>query len=296
MIRGIPYFGEETQQINEQIDRIDFKSARVVDKIALADFVMDNIDKNIIVVIDDNNGRWLTWLNDIQFNYRDRICNLPYFSFELFKIKEGNHRTNNKGHLILKDGSLYIRYKYNYHKMEVWVENCSLNCVDIDTMDSFLLKPDAWSYTKELDLDKLYNLYIESCYYEDDFLITKHYGGYHYIDRSPKEFRNSEKRLREKFGCSTYDLNFKMDKDYRDVRNYKYQEVVSKKGMIDSNNNYHIRRLLFEAYLFGIIRNGLLNNLNFKHGISKISEDIPLLIKEYWLDNKERKIYTWSRY
>ena len=57
----------------------------------------------------------------------------------------------------------------------------------------------------EIDFEKLYKLYVESSYNEDNFLVNKHSGGYHYIMRSPdNKFKNVERRLREESDLNNY--------------------------------------------------------------------------------------------
>lgn len=290
MIHGIPYFGENTQEIIDEIrNTTDYKEIAYK---SLYDAIIDNINKKIIVVIDDV---WLTWLNDILFNYRDKECYIPYFTYDIFEIKEPNIYSNNKGHLILKDNSLFIRYKYTYNKFNININNLKLRCINIDTMESFIISTNSWIKDETIDFDKLYKLYVESSYKDDDFDYNKHSGGYHYIDRAPRQFKNRENELRQQYNLIAYNPAQAFDTEYRDVRNFKYNEVIQKYGMLDSIDLYRERRLRFESYLYCCIRQGLLDNLEFRKGIYKYGDTIKLIIKDYWILNKDRPNKTWRK-
>ena len=71
MIQGIPYFGETTQEIYEYIQSEKYINTepKEITYNSLYELIISNIGKRIIVVIDN---KWLTWLTDIVFNYRDR--------------------------------------------------------------------------------------------------------------------------------------------------------------------------------------------------------------------------------
>lgn len=289
MIKGIPYFGEQTQEIVSSIlannDIIHEKNYN-----SLYELIMDNIDKHIVVVIDN---KWLTWLNDIVFNYRDRECYIPYYTYKEQLITDRTFRTNNKGHLILDGNNIRVRYEYNYNKLNITGNNLYLDCADIDTQERFIVKTNTWINETNIDFDKLYKLYVNSSYKDDDFIINKHKGGYHYIELSPKEFVNKERKLREQYDLSNYSDEFYYIKDYRDVRQYEYEEVIKINGLLDNLELYRERRLRFESYLYCCLRNGLFNNIQFKNHIYKVGKEIKLIIKDYWLDNisKPNKTY-----
>jgi hypothetical protein len=305
MLSGIPYFGEDTQQIYEQIlseTELNNRLYEIKQYNSLYDLVVSNINNRIIVII---NNQWLTWLNDIEFNYRDKECYIPYYEYEIYEIPDRNFRANNKGHLILKDSALSIRYNYNYKKYEININNLSLKCINIDTGEKFTATANKWITEQTFSIDKLYKLYIESSFKEDDFIINKHAGGYHYIDKSIQKFRNKEKEYREQYSLPTYNKNFKYQHSYRDVRNFKYDEVVQKYEMINTVELHKIRQLRFEAYLYCIMRNKLycednkfndqLKQLYNGKSIIKYGESIKLIFKNYWIDEYERnKNKTWS--
>lgn len=290
MIKGIPYFGEITQELMDYILNTDFSNVPVARYKSLYEVFESSVNDSVVVVIDN---KWVTWLNDIVFNYRDKECYLPYYSYEEYLITDRVFKTNNKGHLELTDNGLKIKYEYKYNKMCITDGKVELNCVDISTLDRFIIATDGWSEASSADLDKLYNLYINSCYKDDDFLVNKHAGGYHYIDKTIKAFENKEKKLRERYNLCAFAMDSEYIKDYRDVRQYTYDEVIKLKGLITNSELYRERRLRFESYLYCCLRQGLLNNVHFKNHIHKIGDNIKLIIKDYWLDdvNKQNKTY-----
>lgn len=292
MIKGIPYFGEQTQEIVDSILNIDTDIIYEKKYDSLYDLILNNIDKHIIVVIDN---KWLTWLNDIVFNYRDRECYIPYYTYKEQLITDRTFRTNNKGHLILDGDNIRVRYEYSYHKLNITVDNLALDCVDIDTQERLIVRTNNWINEAAVDFDKLHKLYVESSYKDDDFIMNKHAGGYHYISLSPKEFVNRERKLREQYDLSDYSEDFYYIKDYRDVRQYKYEEIIKLNGLLDNIELYRERRLRFESYLYCCLRAGLFNDIQFKKHIYKVGKEIKLIIKDYWLDNIDKPNKTYIR-
>lgn len=292
MIKGIPYFGEQTQEIVDSILNIDTDIIYEKKYDSLYDLILSNIDKHIIVVIDN---KWLTWLNDIVFNYRDRECYIPYYTYKEQLITDRTFRTNNKGHLILDGDNIRVRYEYSYHKLNITVDNLALDCVDIDTQERLIVRTNNWINEAAVDFDKLHKLYVESSYKDDDFIMNKHAGGYHYISLSPKEFVNRERKLREQYDLSDYSEDFYYIKDYRDVRQYKYEEIIKLNGLLDNIELYRERRLRFESYLYCCLRAGLFNDIQFKKHIYKVGKEIKLIIKDYWLDNIDKPNKTYIR-
>lgn len=292
MIKGIPYFGEQTQEIVDSILNIDTDIIYEKKYDSLYDLILSNIDKHIIVVIDN---KWLTWLNDIVFNYRDRECYIPYYTYKEQLITDRTFRTNNKGHLILDGDNIRVRYEYSYHKLNITVDNLALDCVNIDTQERLIVRTNNWINEAAVDFDKLHKLYVESSYKDDDFIMNKHAGGYHYITLSPKEFVNRERKLREQYDLSDYSEDFYYIKDYRDVRQYKYEEVIKLNGLLDNIELYRERRLRFESYMYCCLRAGLFNDIQFKKHIYKVGKELKLIIKDYWLDNIDKPNKTYIR-
>lgn len=293
MIKGIPYFGENTQEIYKSIIEKNKKDAQIKTYDSLYDIITENIDKKIIVIIDN---KWLSWLNDIKFNYKEDELYIPYFEYELFETDKDNFRGNNKGHLININGTLYLRYNYFFKKYSINIDNLSLYCVDIDTMQYYILKTNKWILDDKLCMDKLYKLYSQACFKSDDFILNKHSGGYHYINSSTKQYKNKEKHYRIEYNLLNY-INYREEdfNDYRDVREYKYEQVVTELGMIDTGRLYRERRLLFESYLYCCIKAGLFNDVQFKHGRYKLGKNIVLILKEYWLTNNIDKTKTYLK-
>ncbi len=292
MITGIPYFGENTQQIAEYILS---NACNIHETVCMSmyEFIMSNIDKHVVVLIDN---KWVTWLNDIVFNYRDKECYIPYYSYKEYEIEDRTFKTNGRGHLILKDNHLRVRYDYIYNKFDITLPNLRLTCINIDTKEIFDVIINQWITDTDIDLDKLYKLYINASYKDDDFLVNKHAGGYHYIDKSPNQFVNKEKKLREQYGLSSYADGYRYYKDYRDVRQYKYDEIIKLIGMIDNVELYRERRLRFEVYLYCCLRTSLLNNIHFKNHIYKLGNNAKLILKDYWLDNINKPNKTYIKY
>lgn len=303
MIQGIPYFGIDTQSIYEHILDSSHTNAENVTYSSMYELIMDNINKRVVVVV---NNKWLTWLNDIVFNYRDKECYIPYYTYSIHTINDRKYKTNDKGHLILNDGTLSFRYNYKLEKLYVGVNNCKLDIVNIDTLERKEVSTSCWISEKEFDIDKLYELYINSAFNEDDLIFNKHRGGYHYIGISPREFSNREKNYTELYGLNIWNTKNYFEHDYRDVRNFKYDEIISKCNIIPSTEPLFIRRLKFEAYLYCILRQEIpSNNKEFntemcklKNGkrIVKYGDTVKLIIKNYWFNNIERNTSpTWSR-
>jgi hypothetical protein len=131
-------------------------------------------------------------------------------------------------------------------------------------------------------------------------------GGYHYINKSIKNFENREKKLRELEGMYDYDIDNRFDTEYRDVRNYKYEEVIHTVGFRDTSELYKIRRLRFESLLYCILRDNCnpkdeqfkksWHRLGLDKEYIKYGDSIKLIFKSYWLDNyKAIKQKSWSR-
>lgn len=301
MITGIPYFGENNNEIIDEILSSPIDTETTAN--SLYNFVIDNIENPIVIIIDD---KWLTWLNDIRFNYRDKACYIPYYTYDIYELADKEYRNDNKGHLILKDNTLYIRHNYSLNKFDIEMNNLSLLCYNLDTSEKFKVNINCWFNSEVFDLDLLYKLYINSCFSDKDFLGL-HDSGYHYISRAPRGFRNREQDIRKQLELNNY-VNFPdFDTDYRDVRHFNYEEVITKVGlgMVNSIENYKLRQLRFESLLYCALRNhSVPNNKQFitewnKLGKSKdfikYGNGIKLIFKSYWLDEyKPIKYKTWQ--
>lgn len=292
MVKGIPYFGENTQEIYEDILNTDYEQVPLEEYESLYNFIDSHINNKIVVVI---NNEWISWLNDIVFNYRDKKCYLPYFTYEYFCFNDKEYKLNNKGHLILRAGELWIRYNYALEKMSINL-NTELSCYNIESGKAFRVKCNRWITDNAVDLDKLYTLYVESSYTQDDYIVNKHLGGYHYITLSGRGVENKEARMRKWAELNTFKHELIKD-EYRDVRQYTYEEVLQKYGLIQNIEPYVKRRLRFESYLYCCIQEGLLDNIKFTNNIYKLGRNIKLIIKDYWLLNNGASIpdKTWMK-
>lgn len=301
MITGIPYFGENNNEITNKI--LSSPVDKEVTANSLYDFVVDNIANPIVIIIDD---KWLTWLNDIQFNYRDKACYIPYYTYNLYELADKDYKGDNKGHLILRDGVLYIRHNYSLKKFDINPNNLSLICYNLDTSEKLKVNINSWFNSEIFDLDLLYKLYINSCFSDKDFLGL-HDSGYHYISRAPRGFRNREQDIRKTLGLNDYITIPDFETYYRDVRHFNYEEVITRVGlgMVDSIETYKLRQLRFESLLYCVLRNhSVPNNKQFtvewnKLGKSKdfikYGDGIKLIFKSYWLDEyKPIKYKTWQ--
>jgi hypothetical protein len=97
MIEGIPYLGTNHNWLYDKIIKSDI--TKDIEYETLYDLVNDLSFKRVLVIIDN---KWLTWLHDIVFNYRDKECYIPYYEYELYKTPIDTYRADNKGHLILQ--------------------------------------------------------------------------------------------------------------------------------------------------------------------------------------------------
>lgn len=302
MIAGIPYFGEDNNTKYKEIIEGVVEHSKSYD--SLYDLVMAESDNNPIVVVDN---KWLTWFNDIVFNYRDKECYIPYYEYQIYHTDSTNLRTDNKGHLLLaEDGTLGIRYNFIFKKCDIDINKMSFILYNTQTSEKYQVAAKRWYNDKEFSIRKLHSLYVDSSYAEDDFVFNKHSGGYHYINKTVKGFRNKENNLREEYNLQTYSNEHKYIRDYRDVRSYTYEEVVIKEGMREGLDLYKIRRLRFESYLYCVLRQHSepddkefkkeWNKLGKTRTFIKYGDNIKLIIKSYWLDeyNPVPK-KSWSR-
>ena len=66
---GIPYLGENTYEIEETIKNSVIQYEK--DYESLYELINNEVTTNKLVVIDDNNSTFLSYLRDIRFNYRE---------------------------------------------------------------------------------------------------------------------------------------------------------------------------------------------------------------------------------
>lgn len=292
MIQGIPYFGENNNELWKTIIYTDVNCTRFYKSVY--NFISEHINKKVVAIIED---KYITWLNDIKFNYRDKQLYIPYYSYKEKYIPNKVYKTDNKGHIQLSEDfkQVILRYEYNYEKLVIRLNNFRLILFDLDTKEKYYaeLSEYNWYNSDEFNIEELYQLYIDSCYEEDDFIINKHQGGYHFISKNIPNFENKERKLRELYDLCDYSACNLVDKDYRDVRQYKYEEVIQKEGIRDTLDLYKIRRLKFESALFCILRQHIKSNdtefnieldkLYSGKQIIKYGNNIKLIFKNYWV-------------
>ena len=137
-------------------------------------------------------------------------------------------------------------------------------------------------------------------------------GGYHYITRTVDKFVNKEKLIRNDLGLRHYSEIQAYDSDYRDVRQYKYEQVVQMKGLRESLSKlYKLRRLDFDCLIYCIMRENAIpyncsdefkidwERLGTKEGKDyiKYGKDIKLIIKSYWKNEYEPwEVKSYSRF
>ena len=298
-IEGIPYFGENTIEIEEHIKNLDISHS-----ITYSDMIdlMDNeLTENKIVIIEDEDGVWLTYLRDIKFNYRDKEVYLPYFSYEVKSIDKGKLKSNYKGHLIIKEDTISIRYNYKLKVKDISIENNSILLYDFVTDKKYKVYFDKWYSKTEWSMSNLYNLYLNSCVIEDDYLLVKHTEGYHLINKNLPNIKNKEKELRQKENLNhTEESDIGLSKlNYRAVRNYTYDQFIKLHGFIDLEIPYWLRLLKFEYNNYCLMRSNIIpydinkdewNKLGKSKNIFKYGDKIKLIIKDYWLDNIDKNI------
>ena len=103
--RGIPYLGEDTPNMYKRIrNNIRFKTIHTT----FYD-MWYNLEPNRYLAIVDK--QWLTWLDDIIFNYRDNKIMLPYYKYKYFDVILTPKKLD--GNLIYNNGVLTITHSYN---------------------------------------------------------------------------------------------------------------------------------------------------------------------------------------
>lgn len=300
MVNGIPFFGEEQNNIVKKIK--ESKISKEI-SIGLYEFIQQFGYENTAVYIIDN--QYFSWVNDTKFNYRDKEVYIPYFTYKLYSTGK-KRRSDNKGHIIRdKDNYFSIRYEYKVCKKVIGL-GTEVEIYDFSTESRIKVIFTDWIKDSDFSIERLYNLYLVSCYREDDFYLNKHLGGYHYIDKTVEKFSNVERNLRREYNLLDFAEDNVFFKGYRDVREFKFEEVFSKESILSQSETYKIRRLNFESYLYCILRKHLEPiEIDFKKewlsltrgkNYIKYGNKIKLIIKNYWLDDSNYKnTRTWSR-
>lgn len=289
MIQGIPFFGEQHNELAKLI--LNARATSHIDYLTVFDMIKAEAFKHTVVIIDN---KWFTWLHDIRFNYRDDIVELPYFTYEIYETEMRQNQTDNKGHLILdkENKTVLLRHNYNLQMLSI-TPDTELTLVDLSDLSKYTVKASKWYYSI-FDINDLYIKYINSAYYDFDELLEKHIGGYHYITRQFKGFVNAEHKKRNMLELNSYKEKMIIPEDYRDVRQYRRQELFGD-TFIETVIPYKFRRLLFDSMLCCIIKQHSVTTdpvFNFRY--SRLSKEqcilsytpdncsVPLIFKSYW--------------
>lgn len=281
---GIPYLGVDNNSLLKKIfSQKDFRHK----SITFYDF-FNRIESNRYIAIID--GKWLSWCEDIQFNYRDGICQLPYFTYETYRL-EKSPKNDNFGHLLIsEDGKILVRYAYKLCKLKLEIGS-ELKIYDILKDKFYELEFSSWCSLTSYKIERLYELYRGSCYF-DKRGISDVVKGYHFFTKDFVGFTNAEYRYRRKNGLETYLDDYEpIEDDYRDVRGYSLEQYSAKARVLVFNMKpYKYRRLSFDCTLFCIVKSGVsLDSEDYTNFIKskeasyfKYGKDVFLIFKKYW--------------
>lgn len=306
-VYGIPYFGVDTIEKENSLIKISEKDIRTREYSQLYNFIQENINKKALVIIDN---QWFAWLNDVEFNYRDKTVSIPYYKYDIEWV-EDDHGHDSKGHIIVQDDKtkIGIRYDFELNRQELKsIDQLKIYKVDSDELE--IATWNRWMDNSDLDktdieiFDKLYKLYKNQAIKSQD---SGHLGGYHFILKHTG-FQNIEYQKRQQLSLEVFKSDrYKYD-EYRDVRQYRQTELTSAdkeehEKVKDSNQSEQLkhnrdRRLAFESYLYTLCRSGRLDNIKFNHGIYKISrpgQAVKLILKQYWLDKYQKRQATYIK-
>lgn len=215
--------------------------------------LIDNMEeKNSLVVID---GEYLTWLEEIKFNYLSHTCKLPYLKFIKYKTDKERNTGRNKSHNHIdytyseSDDSadeknvksvsiqnrkqfMIIRYNFEYLMKQIKL-NDSLIIFDLknDKIKRYIIKSWVNQQSKNdvcvFSIEKLYKLYKEYSFYDIRTEFSEHESGYTYINFENRKFKNTENTIRNRLGLKTWKTS-PVDEEYRDVRVYRYFDYISR--------------------------------------------------------------------
>ena len=305
-LHGIPYFGENTQEIEEHIKSLDITDS--ISYKSLYDLIQSEKSDSKLVVIKEDTNAYFTYLRDIKFNYRDKEVFIPYYSYNTQEIDD-IYRKKYKGHILKSDYGIIVRYNYELRKKNLNLEDNSLILYNFTEDKLYTVKFEAWFSEDKFSIQNLYQLYIEYCGNYEDYTIFKHVEGYHYISKSIPGKVNHERELRKLNSLSDYSsTDNAINLNYRDVRNLSQSEYEAKIGINFSNKPYWERLLDFESMLFCILRSEatpddekfaeIYARLGKNKQIVKYGNTIKLIFKDYWLNDFNAAVYqrkTWSR-
>ncbi len=293
-IAGIPYFGNNNQKKIKYILEKDIGEYRETDLYSL---LLVSGEKNSVVIIDN---RYLTWIEDIQLNYRDKIVSIPYYTYKkeaIGPIEEISTEKSYYDHIeIMGDNMVNIKYEYELMEMELRI-GTKLVIYNVKNDEKIEYNITRWANT-EFSISKLYELYKQYCYYDMQEENRQHEGGYTYISKNVEKIYNKEEALRKRYKLKTYKEKREL-KDYRDVRIYRYDQYISRVSNEDkiSEKLFKYRKLDFESYLFCNLRENnkpvdccSWDELGKSRKYIKVTDGhIPFFIKHEWLNTTEIK-------
>ena len=306
-IQGIPYFGENTQEIIEKIQCLDWQNIEIQNAQVLEWITSQkNSLDNLVICIKTFDSTYMQWLKDIKFDYKHKRVYIPYFSYKTAIVQDKKYISNNKGHLILKGNSCLVRYEYQYSEHEIKLED-TLLVYNIEKQEPCILKISKWTQRTEFNIESLYDLYKE---YAESENSLEHDKGYHYITKQTKGFKNVEKLIRKRVGLKDLSTEHIRHNEYRDVW------VKANKQNQQNQQSHKTARVMFEQHLFCYISGNVLpdksdlefrakfikfiNNLNqsnkrIESTILKYGKDKPLIFKKHWFTGRIERVYTWDR-
>lgn len=276
-LEGIPYLVNEKLQL--------FKSLKPVEQINISvfDFIEQFAYKPTLVRIQG----FFTWLHDIRFNYRDKVVEIPYYSYDEFFTDKIPTKEIYRNHLDIRPDGLYI--KYNFKKQVINFDlKTSLTIIDVEAEKVYLVCFTSW-FDKNLEINELYQRWLNSSFLDPENSDVNHLGGYHYISYSTSQLRNNEKFQRKEYDLPEYHSESIQLEDYRDTRLYKKDYLDLEGIKYEYTENYTYRRLRFESMLYCLLRQGKIS-FDSSNRIYKVEyKGIPLIFKSYWLNNSSYK-------
>lgn len=302
MIQGIPYLGENNIELKHKI--INREPDEYID-ISLYELVENISEKDNLIIIDN---QYITWLEDLEFDYRNKVCSIVYYSYDLYKtsLKVNIKRSKADNHLEYDENNcVLVRYNYELNRIQIKLgSNLRIYNISSDKLYEYTIK--SW-IKSEFSLSKLYSLYRNYCYYDMKTEFSSHEGGYTYILKQLNSFKNKDAKFRNEFKLKTWKEK-PISNNYNDVRVYEYFSYINKIGNSEieiSMKLFKYRRLDFESYLFCCMQEGIepvdssedWNRLGKSLHYIKISDGkLPLFIKCEWLNtNNMINTATWRK-
>ena len=296
MLRGIPFTDKlNLYSIFDKDLRIDKKDMTLYELSLLV-----SRQKNYVVIIDN---QFISWLDDICFDYKHKQCVIPYFTFEKYNSDiDFNPELKSAKHLLVdSNNKVIVRYNYDLGFLKI-DKGSVITLYDIQSNSFCEITITDYISDNDFSINYLYTLYKQACYYDMPSEFSEHEGGYTFITTEFKGFRNQEYRYRRKLGLENYYYD-KTDYKYSDVRYYNYLDYIGrfKKPDVSNLDLFKYRNLRFEAYLYCNLRQGnkpvdydKWNKLGVSKRYIKIKDDVPFFIKYYWLNNYTLKeIESW---